>query len=177
MSANKRYYFPLISVFVLGVAVIAAGVWAQVKAGSKQIWSGPGQILLFGAALIGVSLLMLRGIRSEKRKQAAKAEWLNSLPKTPKLRKGKLPPAGHFRAYDLDAKALLGTLPRAQLQSLIDAYSGWGVGENDFLILDETIQALEKKRADADLIAFLKKAKGRKASVEIKWTSNPENAR
>jgi hypothetical protein len=173
--SNKRLYFPVVLVLTVGLVIIVGAVWLQVKRGGALSWTGPGQVLVFGILVIAVSVLMLRWIKREQRREVLKAQWLATLPRIPKLGKGKLPPAERFRVYDLDKQSLLGTLARAQLQLLIDAYKTWGIGENDFLVLDETIDAIAKKGGDADLLALLKKALGRRASVEMRWTSDPES--
>jgi len=173
--SNRRLYFPVFFVMGMGVLIVGAAVWLQIKHAGEQSWLGPLQVLIFGLLLIGVSILMLRWIQREQRREVMKQEWLKTLPRIPKLGKGKLPPAETFRLYDVEKKTLLGTLERPQLQTLIDAYKGWGIGENDFLLLDETIEALSKKSCDPELLAFLKKVLGRRDTVEMRWTSDPES--
>lgn len=170
----RRYYLPFVFTLLMGVAIVVAAVWFQLKRGGPLSWSGPGQVFVFGLLIIGLSLLIFRWARKEMRREEKKAEWIATLPRIPKLRSGKLPPAEKFRIYDLERATLIGRLPRVQLQLLIDSYDAWGVGQNDFLLLDETIQALAKRGTDGELLSFLKTTLGKRGSVEIRWTSDPE---
>jgi hypothetical protein len=172
--SHRRYYFPFVFTLIMGLAIVVAAVWFQVKRGGSLSWSGPGQVFVFGVIIIALSLLIFRWARKEMRREEKKAEWLTTLPRIPKLRSGKLPPAEKFRIYDLERATLIGRLPRVHVQLLIDSYDAWGVGQNDFLLLDETIEALAKRGTEPELLSFLRTALGKRGSVEIRWTSDPE---
>jgi processive 1,2-diacylglycerol beta-glucosyltransferase len=72
--------------------------------------------------------------------------------------------------YDNDSGAELGTLAEEQLQFLIDQLEEETSDDQDYYLNPATVELLEKRDADSELLALLRRALGDKEGVEIRWT-------
>ncbi len=75
-----------------------------------------------------------------------------------------------IRLYDNDSGAELGTLAEEQLQFLIDQLEEETSDDQDYYLNPATLELLEKRGADAELLALLRRALGDQEGVEIRWT-------
>jgi hypothetical protein len=89
----------------------------------------------------------------------------------PELVDGSLPSGDSLRLFDADTGRPVGRLDREQLLYLVERHREWGLGENDFFILPETIQVLEEAGAPDELLDFLSGALGDSDSVELRWVA------
>jgi hypothetical protein len=72
--------------------------------------------------------------------------------------------------YDVETRQPLAHISSAELQFLIDSFQEWGMADNDFFIMRETVDLFEDRGAEAHLVATLKEMLGKKDEIEIGWT-------
>jgi len=72
--------------------------------------------------------------------------------------------------YDFETGQPLAHISGTELQFLIDSFQEWGMADNDFFIMRETVDLFEERGADAHLVATLKEMMGKKHEMEIGWT-------
>jgi len=72
--------------------------------------------------------------------------------------------------YDFASGQPLAHISRSELQFLIDSFQDWGMADNDFYIMRETLDLFEEQGADAHLVATLREMMGKKNDMEIGWT-------
>lgn len=71
---------------------------------------------------------------------------------------------------DKETGADLGTLSDEQLQELAEFLEEESSEDTDYYLSRDTIDMLEEATDDPDLIAFLRKALGDRAEMEIAWS-------
>jgi len=72
--------------------------------------------------------------------------------------------------YDFGTGTPLAHISASELQFLIDSFQDWGMADNDFYIMSETVDLFEERGADAHLVATLRQMLGKKPEIEIGWT-------
>ena len=87
---------------------------------------------------------------------------------------GKLKPiparGKKIELYEINTGKVLGHISEKELKYLIDSFAEWGMEDNDFYILRETVDLFEERGADAHLVATLRDMMGEKNDMEIGWT-------
>ncbi len=71
--------------------------------------------------------------------------------------------------YDNYSGAALGTLAEEQLRFLIDQLEEETSDDQDYYLNPGTLELLERRDADPELLAMLRKALGDKEGIEIRW--------
>ena len=74
-----------------------------------------------------------------------------------------------IRIYDKETGSTLGTITEVQLQFLIDQLEEEDSEDRDYYLTKDTLDMLEQKGMDAELLQFLRKAMGNRESMEILW--------
>ena len=74
-----------------------------------------------------------------------------------------------YRIYNSESGDLLGEITETELSSLTNFLEEESAEDRDYYITTDTIDYLETNRADAALIALLRKAVGAEDGVEIRW--------
>jgi hypothetical protein len=72
--------------------------------------------------------------------------------------------------YDFKTGKPLGHITANELQFLIDSFREWGMADNDFYFMRETLDLFEQQKADPLLVATLRQIMGKKNDMEIGWT-------
>ncbi|HJZ79031.1 MAG TPA: hypothetical protein VKD91_01755 [Pyrinomonadaceae bacterium] len=72
--------------------------------------------------------------------------------------------------YDFETGRPLAHISGTELKFLIDSFHEWGMADNDFYIMSETVDLFEEQGADAHLVATLRQMMGKKHEMEIGWT-------
>lgn len=87
---------------------------------------------------------------------------------------GKLKPipvgGKKIELYDINSGKALAHISEVELQFLIDSFQEWGMSDNDFYIMRETVDLFEERQADPHLVATLRQMMGKKNDMEIGWT-------
>jgi hypothetical protein len=87
---------------------------------------------------------------------------------------GKLKPiplrGKKIELYEINSGKPLGFISENELQYLIDSFKEFGMPDNDFYILRETVDLFEERGADHRLIVTLREMMGEKNDMEIGWT-------
>ena len=73
---------------------------------------------------------------------------------------------------DKDTGLSLGPITEAQLQFLVDHLEEEAHDDRDYFLNATTLDALEAKSSDPDLIGMLRRALGDREGIEIEWTSD-----
>jgi hypothetical protein len=82
-----------------------------------------------------------------------------------------IPPRGEkIEIYDVETGKPLANISQAELTYLIDSFREWGMEDNDFYILRETVDLFEQSGAPGHLVALLRELMGKKNDLEIGWT-------
>lgn len=71
--------------------------------------------------------------------------------------------------YDADTNANLGTITDAQLKFLIDQLEEESTTDQDYWINADEVDIFESKGAEPALVAFLRKALGKRDEMTIRW--------
>lgn len=74
-----------------------------------------------------------------------------------------------IRIFDAEDGRELGTISEAQFKVLVDLLEEEAEGDEDYYINADTLDFFEEENADADLVAFLRKALGPREEMEIRW--------
>ena len=74
-----------------------------------------------------------------------------------------------IRLYDNDTGAELGTISDSELQFLIDQLEEESLEDQDYYLNPRTLELLEKRGADSNLMTLLRDAMGEREGVEIRW--------
>lgn len=87
---------------------------------------------------------------------------------------GKLKPiparGKRIELYEINSGEALGHISEKELKYLIDSFAEWGMEDNNFYILRETVDLFEERGADTHLVATLREMMGEKDDLEIGWT-------
>ena len=75
-----------------------------------------------------------------------------------------------IKLYDNQTGAVLGTLSERQLQFLVDQLEEETAEDQDYWLRAETLELLEKRGADAELLALLRSSMGDRKGFEIRWS-------
>jgi hypothetical protein len=70
---------------------------------------------------------------------------------------------------DVDTGAILGAITEAQLKFLVDQMEEESPTDQDYWINLDEVDSFEANGADAALIAFLRKALGKRDEMTIRW--------
>ena len=82
-----------------------------------------------------------------------------------------IPPHGDkVELYEFKTGKALAHITAAELQFLIDSFREWGMADNDFYFMRETLDLFEQQKADPHLVATLRQIMGKKNDMEIGWT-------
>ena len=71
--------------------------------------------------------------------------------------------------FDDETGAPVGTITEDQLQYLIDQLEEESAHDTDYYITRDTLDIFEENGADADLLAVLRAALGKREDMEIRW--------
>ena len=74
-----------------------------------------------------------------------------------------------IKIYDKETGSTLGTITEDQLQFLIDQLEEEDSEDRDYYLTKDTLDMLEKKGIDTELLQFLRNAIGNRESMEILW--------
>lgn len=74
-----------------------------------------------------------------------------------------------IKIYDKETGSTLGTITEDQLQFLIDQLEEEDSEDRDYYVTKDTLDMLEQKGIDTELLKFLRNALGNRESVEILW--------
>lgn len=107
--------------------------------------------------------------RIEQQRQSSRTKDSRLEGKALKAPSSALPVGGGFALIDIETGEDLGTIEREHLRELIKNHEEWGLEENDFFIMEETIQVLKANGASNELIELLKEALKGRSSMEIRW--------
>lgn len=72
--------------------------------------------------------------------------------------------------YDFETGKPLAHILSSELEFLIDSFREWGMADNDFYIMRETVDLFEERGADAHLVTTLREMMGKQNDMEIGWT-------
>jgi hypothetical protein len=72
--------------------------------------------------------------------------------------------------YDFETGTPLAHISSTELEYLIDSFREWGMADNDFYIMRETVDLFEERDADPHLVATLRHMMGNNHEMEIGWT-------
>lgn len=74
-----------------------------------------------------------------------------------------------IRLVDAATGAPIGTLTDEQLQDLIDVLEEESLSDRDYYITQATVDVLEGRGADDDLVNLLRQALGDREEMDIRW--------
>ena len=74
-----------------------------------------------------------------------------------------------IKISDKETGSALGTITEDQLQFLIDQLEEEDSEDRDYYLTKDTLDMLERKGMDAELLEFLHNALGNRESMEIVW--------
>ena len=74
-----------------------------------------------------------------------------------------------IKIYDEATGTVYGTITEAQLQVLFDQLEEESPEDTDYYINAATIDMFEERKADAGLVALLRKALGDRDDMDIRW--------
>jgi processive 1,2-diacylglycerol beta-glucosyltransferase len=71
--------------------------------------------------------------------------------------------------FDNETGTVLGTITESQLQFLIDQLEEESSDDRDYYLIPRTLELLEQRGADAELLALLRAGLGEREGFEIRW--------
>jgi hypothetical protein len=74
-----------------------------------------------------------------------------------------------INVYDADTGASLGAITEAQLKFLVDQMEEESTTDQDYWISVDEVDTFEADAADPALVAFLRKALGKRDEMTIRW--------
>ncbi len=74
-----------------------------------------------------------------------------------------------IKLFDNETGAALGTITESQLQFLIDQLEEETSDDQDYYLIPRTLELLEQRGADAELLSLLKSGLGEREGFEIRW--------
>jgi processive 1,2-diacylglycerol beta-glucosyltransferase len=75
-----------------------------------------------------------------------------------------------IQLHEKETGVFLGTITDAQLQFLIDQLEEESTDDTDYYIDQATLDLLEARGADTNLLGLLRQTLGTRASIEIVWS-------
>jgi hypothetical protein len=73
------------------------------------------------------------------------------------------------KVFDAGTQTLIGTLTEAQFQQIVDALEEETVEDRDYYINRATIELLEERSADPEVVALLRRGLGDREEMDIRW--------
>ena len=74
-----------------------------------------------------------------------------------------------IRLFDNETGTELGTISETQLQFLVDQLEEETANDQDYYLIPRTLDLLEQRGADTELMGLLRAALGEREGFEIRW--------